>query len=47
VQHGPGHGGDPGRYDRLKETAIEHACLLSQVGIERGAAAVPLHTKVR
>jgi len=32
---GAGHGGASGRYDRLKETAFEHAWLLSQVGIDK------------
>src|SRR5204863_7185217 len=28
-----GHGGDPGRYDRLKEAAFDYAFILSQMGI--------------
>ena len=30
-----GHGGDSGRYDRLKDQPFEYAWLLSQVGITK------------
>ena len=32
---GAGHGGASGRYDRLKQTAFEHAWLMSQIGITK------------
>jgi oligopeptidase B len=34
---GGGHGGSSGRYDRLREAALDHAFLLTQVGVEPGA----------
>ena len=34
-QHGGGHGGSSGRYDRLKETAFDYAFILREVGIEK------------
>ena len=33
---GAGHGGDSGRFDRLKETAMEYAFAVDTLGVETG-----------
>jgi oligopeptidase B len=33
---GAGHGGASGRYDRLREIAMDYAWLLVTLGVERG-----------
>jgi oligopeptidase B len=35
INMGAGHGGSPGRFDRLKEQAFEYGWLMSQVGITK------------
>jgi oligopeptidase B len=39
VHLGAGHGGSSGRYDRLRELALDYAFILTQLGVEQGGPA--------
>ena len=43
---GAGHGGDSGRFDQLKETAMEYAFAIDTLHVDtRADSSLPIHTQ--